>query len=249
MKPCVLFLFNSSTYAVDPWLAKGVHCVSVDYTDTDHSAARDRKRSTQDHTRINLDLSLVDARERLGSILEARGLGPRLVVSFAPCTDLAVSGAAHFKRKAERDPLFQQKALWLAQLASHFGVPYCVENPVSVLSSLWRKPDLIFHPWEFSDYCPTGAHPEAPDLYPEMDRYNKKTCLWTGNGFCLPVKRGEPPEGGEREQNPGHRALGGKSARTKHLRSLTPRGFAKAVCCANIHLVTGERPEETWKTS
>ena len=244
MRPCVLFLFNSSTYAVDPWIAKGVHCVSVDYTDTDHSAARDRQRSTQDHTRISLDLSQSGARATLQAQLRARGLDPRLVVSFAPCTDLAVSGAAHFARKRQRDPLFQQKALWLAQLASFFGVPYAVENPVSVLSTLWRKPDLIFDPWEFSDYCPTGDHPEAPELYPECDRYNKKTCLWTGNGFCLPVKRGEPPEGEQR--NPGHRALGGKSARTKHLRSLTPRGFAKAVMCANIHHVTGQRPEESW---
>jgi hypothetical protein len=29
--------------------------------------------------------------------------------------------------------------------------------------------------------------------------------------------------------------LGGKSAKTKHLRSLTPRGFSYAVCYANMH--------------
>jgi hypothetical protein len=40
MKPTVLFLFNSSSYAVAPWLDDGgFNVVSVDYDDTDHSEA------------------------------------------------------------------------------------------------------------------------------------------------------------------------------------------------------------------
>ena len=38
MKPTILFLFNSSGYAVKPWLDCGLYnCVSVDHDDTDHS--------------------------------------------------------------------------------------------------------------------------------------------------------------------------------------------------------------------
>ena len=36
----------------------------------------------------------------------------------------------------------------------------CIENPVGVMSSLWRKPDQIIQPWQF-------GHKEP-----------KKTCLW-----------------------------------------------------------------------
>ena len=40
MKPTVLFLFNSSRYALEPWVQDGrFNVVSVDYHDTDHSEA------------------------------------------------------------------------------------------------------------------------------------------------------------------------------------------------------------------
>jgi len=35
-----------------------------------------------------------------------------------------------------------------------------IENPVCIMSSLWRKPDQIIQPWQF-------GHPET-----------KATCLW-----------------------------------------------------------------------
>ena len=44
-------------------------------------------------------------------------------MAFPVCTDLAVSGAAHFKRKAERDPLFQRKAANYA-----YGVLNCFKR-------------------------------------------------------------------------------------------------------------------------
>jgi hypothetical protein len=62
--------------------------------------------------------------------------------------------------------------------------------------------------------------------------YNKKTCLWTGNGFTLPQKSGLPAL---QHDNPGHVKLGGKSARTKYIRSLTPRGFANALYLSNFY--------------
>ena len=90
-----------------------------------------------------------------------------------------------------------------------------IENPISRLSSAWRKPDYIFHPYEYGD------------------GYTKKTCLWVGNGFIMP--KSAPVE----ITKPGfiHRMSKKKGQsredRTND-RSATPMGFARAVYKANI---------------
>ncbi|MEO9300096.1 hypothetical protein ABFY71_19125, partial [Devosia sp. RY10] len=79
-------------------------------------------------------------------------------LAFPPCTDLAVSGAAHFAGKAAKNPAFQDEAVAMAKVAAALGdkynVPYMIENPISVLSSKWRKPDYSFHPYEYGGYLP-----------------------------------------------------------------------------------------------
>jgi len=234
MKPTVLFLFNHSEYALLPWLRNGdFNVVTVDYSDTDHSGHHLMQTHGHGFFRLNIDLSREDAKQAVDAELSALSFrSPSVVISFAPCTDLAVSGAAHFERKRQADPEFQNKAVRMARLAEQWGVPYAVENPVSVLATLWRKPDFTFHPCDFANYCPDGPHPEFPDVIPEKDLYNKKTCLWTGNGFILPQKSGLPAL---QHDNPGHVKLGGKSARTKYIRSLTPRGFANALYLSNFY--------------
>ncbi len=123
----------------------------------------------------------------------------------------------------------------MATLAATFGCPYAVENPVSVLATMWRKPDHYWHPCDYAGYLHAfDRHPEFPNVIPAQDRYNKKTCLWTGNGFVMPEKKHVPSL---EAVNPGHAKLGGKSARTKHIRSLTPRGFAQALYEANCERV------------
>lgn len=78
-----------------------------------------------------------------------------------PCTHTSVSGARHFAAKwmdgrHAYGPAFFMK-LW--RRASHIrGVAF--EQPVSVMSSLFRKPDQVIHPWMF-------GHWET-----------KATCLW-----------------------------------------------------------------------
>lgn len=233
MKPTVMFLFNSSKYAPEPWVQDGrFNVVSVDYDDTDHSGAHVRDGT---HYHFNIDLSARNAVVRIANALGDFGLlWPSLVVSFAPCTDLAVSGAAHFQRKRERNPDFQREAVAMARLAEKFGCPYAVENPVSVLATLWRKPDHCFHPYEYGQLCPDGEHPQFPDVIPPKDAYRKKTCLWTGNGFTMPEVAPVEPLDSDCVL---HRKLGGKSARTKYIRSLTPRGVARAIYEANKDLI------------
>jgi hypothetical protein len=82
-----------------------------------------------------------------------------LMICHPPCTDLSVSGAKHFAAK-RMDGRQQASASFALMLAKSDIPRICLENPVSVLSSLWRKPDQIIQPWQF-------GHGET-----------KATCLW-----------------------------------------------------------------------
>ena len=82
------------------------------------------------------------------------------VIGHPSCTDTAVSGARWFKEKKEK-----QKAaigffmrLWNAPV-EHIAL----EQPVSIMSTAFRKPDQIVQPWQF-------GHGET-----------KATCLWLKN--------------------------------------------------------------------
>ena len=168
---------------------------------------------------IQADLDTVDFREYPR---------PEFAMSFAPCTDLAGSGARWWKRKAKKDPDFQIKAMRRAQLVSHLGCRWMLENPVGALSRLWRKPDLIINPCDFGGYLP--EEDEGMGIFPARDAYNKKTCLWTGNGAQLPQTDPVPPLG---HRSPVMRLGGGGGQATRIARSVTPRGMAAAIAQAN----------------
>ena len=83
-----------------------------------------------------------------------------MVIAFPPCTHLAVSGARHFEKK-RRDGR-QQMAIgfFLAFTALDHVPMVAIENPVGIMSSIYRQPDQIIQPYQF-------GHPVA-----------KSTCLW-----------------------------------------------------------------------
>lgn len=178
-------------------------------------------------------------RDNNGTILEMSGvIGEAIrqdrvafVAGFPPCTELAVSGAAHFARKQEADKHFQAKAALVAEQCRMVGLlsgaPWFFENPVSVLASIMGKPNFVFNPYEYGGYLPEDdRHPEWPEYIKPRDAYPKKTCLWTGNGFTMPPKKPVNVDDGYSDQ---HNKLGGKSLRTKNIRSATPRGFSQAI--------------------
>lgn len=139
--------------------------------------------------------------------------------AFPPCTDLAVSGARWFGAKGDANPAFQHRAMSVVHqchtIAQMMGAPWFIENPVSQISTFWRKPDYSFHPHDFTGLC-------------EGDNYTKKTMLWAGGGFVMPkpfrANLGEPDDRI-------HKAPPGEGR--ANFRSATPRGFARAVFHSN----------------
>ena len=229
----VISLYDYTGEALKPWAEAGYTCHAFDIQH-DEAGWVDRfegggsisfhKADLHDHKNLNaIFYAFADRSVAFG-------------MAFPVCTDMAVSGAAWFKKKAEANPSFQDEAVshavWCAELFRNLKIPFFIENPVSVLATKWRKPDYSFHPYEYGGYIPYGEeqHPRWPDFIAPRDAYPKKTCLWTGNGFKMPSKVAVEPESGHSRQ---HLKLGGKSAKTKNIRSATPRGFARAVMLAN----------------
>lgn len=229
-KGIVISLYDFTGEALKPWAKAGYTCYAFDIQHPDNEPRGVTYQSGGRITYLHADLHDFDTHKDIFN----RFNGKRVVfgMAFPVCTDMAVSGARHFKRKAERDPEFQTKAVGYAvdcaELFEDIGCPYFVENPVSVLATKWRKPDHSFHPYEYGEYLSDAeaVHPRWPDYIAERDAYTKKTCLWTGNGFRMPTKIPTCKPTGYSTQ---HLKLGGKSQRTKDIRSATPRGFAKAV--------------------
>ena len=228
-KGIVISLYDFTGEALKPWAEAGYTCHAFDIQHDETGwvdrfdgggSIRFHKADLHDHNTLNaIHSAFADKPVVFG-------------MAFPVCTDMAVSGARHFKRKAEANPSFQDEAVsyavWCARLFNSLHVPYFVENPVSVLATKWRKPDYSFHPYEYGEYLSDAeaVHPRWPDYIAERDAYTKKTCLWTGNGFRMPTKIPTCKPTGYSTQ---HLKLGGKSQRTKDIRSATPRGFAKAV--------------------
>ncbi|MEL7293823.1 MAG: Dcm methylase [Pseudomonadota bacterium] len=223
MKKAV-FLYDYTGIMAQPWLDAGYECWCFD---GQHELGITREGN---HVKVGMWFDAYRTSEHVKQIKEMVG-DAEIVIGFPECTDLTVAGARHFKSKAEKNPAFQAEAVELARLvmylADEFNCPYALENPVGVMSSIWRQSDFSFNPCDYSGYLPEDdKHPLYPNVYPSRDRYNKNTCIWSGNGFVMPErKRIEPLY----KENPGWKHCGGKSLKTKNIRSATPRGFAKAV--------------------
>jgi hypothetical protein len=232
-KGIVLSLYDFTGEALKPWAEAGYTCYAFDIQHTGTEATFENTQFFAGGGSIAyLNADLHD-HNILNAIHSEFADKPVVFgMAFPVCTDMAVSGAAHFKRKAEANPSFQDEAVsyavWCARLFNSLHVPFFVENPVSVLATKWRKPDHSFHPYEYGEYLSDAeaVHPRWPEYIAERDAYTKKTCLWTGNGFRMPTKIPTCKPTGYSTQ---HLKLGGKSQRTKDIRSATPRGFAKAV--------------------
>ena len=229
-KGIVISLYDFTGEALKPWALAGYTCYAFDIQ---HEGWKIEGFGRDCRGSIHYRHADLHDQETLDAIHSEFSDRPVVFgMAFPVCTDMAVSGAAHFKRKAEANPFFQADAVGhvtaAARIFNGMAIPYFIENPVSVLATKWRKPDYRFHPYEYGGYIPDDQieHPRWPEYIAARDAYPKKTCLWTGGGFKMPWTDPVAPEQGHSRQ---HLKLGGKSQRTKDIRSATPRGFATAV--------------------
>lgn len=82
-----------------------------------------------------------------------------LIIAHPPCTHLSVSGARHFEAK-KMDGRQQSAVSFFMKIAKLDCPRIAIENPICIMSSLYRKPDQVIQPWQF-------GHGET-----------KATCLW-----------------------------------------------------------------------
>jgi hypothetical protein len=198
----VLSLCDRTGHMVAPWLEAGYECWIVD---TQHRPGEHREGNL---VRVGADIRtwLPPKRDYAG------------VFAFAPCTNLAVSGARWFKEKGLHG---LTEAIALVErcvaIAEWAETRWMLENPVGTLATYWRKPDHTFDPCDYAGYLDDPAE----------EAYTKKTCLWTGGGFVMPEPKAVVPILGSKMH------LMPPSADRANLRSVTPRGFARAVFEAN----------------
>jgi hypothetical protein len=84
-----------------------------------------------------------------------------MAILFPPCTHAAVSGARHFEAKKKDGRYYAGASFFMKLVRATAHIPkVAIENPIGIMSSLYRKPDQIIQPWQF-------GHGET-----------KATCLW-----------------------------------------------------------------------
>jgi site-specific DNA-cytosine methylase len=116
------------------------------------------------HDAISCDLLPTErpGKHRQMDVMEVLNDEWDLMIAHPPCTHLAVSGARWFPEK-KADGRQQDAINFLMLLINAPIEKIAVENPVSIMSTEYRKPDQIIQPWQF-------GHGET-----------KATCLWLKN--------------------------------------------------------------------
>lgn len=155
-----------------------------------------------------------------------------ILIAHPPCTFLTVSGNRWFNEEKYGDSALQRYADRLDGINFFFKFVLsnakclAIENPIGIMSSVYRKPNQIIQPWMFGHHA------------------SKATCLWTRN---LPeltptniVDPGEEIESGGKMYNTGGNQMNvidpqtGKILRwndpkVAKIRSKTYSGIAKAM--------------------
>ena len=94
-----------------------------------------------------------------GDVMDILNDGWDMMIAHPPCTHLAVSGARHFEAK-RKDGRQQQGIDFFMSIINAPISKMAVENPIGIMSTIYRKPDQIIQPWEYGHNA------------------TKSTCLW-----------------------------------------------------------------------
>ena len=112
-----------------------------------------------DVTSCDLEPTSLPGKHYQGDVNDIMNDGWDMMIAFPPCTHLAVSGARHFEQK-RKDGRQQQGIDFFMSMINAPIPKIAVENPIGIMSSIYRKPNQIIHPYHFGH--------EA----------SKSTCLW-----------------------------------------------------------------------
>lgn len=132
-----------------------------------------------------------------------------LMIAHPPCTHLAVSGARHFAAKQEDGR--QQEAIDFFLALARCCIPrIAIENPVCIMSSVWREPDQTIQPWMFGHgetkatclwlkglppLLPTnlvsGRHPRVHLMPPGPDRWKERSRTYEGIAEAMAQQWGD----------------------------------------------------------
>ena len=106
-----------------------------------------------------------------------------LIIAHPPCTYLTVTGNRWFnverygEKAIQRQKDRKEAINFFMEIANADCEKIVIENPIGVMSTVWRKPEQIIQPYMFGDIA------------------EKKTCLWLKGVEPLnPTNEVEPPE-------------------------------------------------------
>lgn len=156
-----------------------------------------------------------------------------VILAAPPCQHLTIAGAQYWPAKDADGRTAEATAIVydIMEIVSMCDPRvFALENPVgrieSLVPELQGMMGLRFNP------CDYVGHADDPS----SEAYTKRTCLWGWFSAALPPAPVEPvfitASNGDRYA-PMFWKTGGKSARTKEIRSNTPMGFARAFYAAN----------------
>lgn len=143
-----------------------------------------------------------------------------MMIGFPPCVYLCVSGIHWNKRRPEREQLTHEAILFFMSLVDANIPKICIENPVGVMSTHYRKPDQWINHYDYGENA------------------SKKTGLWLKNlpklvpnpkEFVFPrtvYYNGKAYKRWANQTDSGQNKLAPSEDRWK-IRSLTPKGLAK----------------------
>ena len=145
-----------------------------------------------------------------------------LIIAHPPCTRLCSSGqrwlyygTEEYRNKKKKE---QQEGIdFFMKFTNTNCKRVAIENPVGIMSNIYKKPSCIYNPYDFED-----------------ETECKKTCLWLKGLPVLTPTRQVPLPKEERTQGIWKAKFNGKqlawnSSETAKMRSKTPKGVAKAM--------------------
>ena len=115
-----------------------------------------------DVTSCDIEPTDIPGKHYQGDVNDIINDGWDMMIAFPPCTHLAVSGARYFEQKRKDGRQQEGIDFFMAMVNAPIN-KIAIENPIGIMSTIYRKPDQIIQPWQFGDNA------------------TKSTCLWLKN--------------------------------------------------------------------